>query len=145
MTESVQHEQSKDEKRYALSVFISHKRGIEPDDQIARSLANDLEKLGCSVYLDLNRRPAMVIDKEIPEYLDSADFVIALISAEANGSEWVKCELERAASLHYDCGRPHIVPIRINFTKPYSPRLAAILGRFDPIYSSRRSYDPVLL
>jgi TIR domain-containing protein len=79
------------------SVFISHKRG-EQDDPIARLLAEELEKLGCSVYLDLNRPRAMEIDKEIPAYLDKADFVIAIISAAANDSDWVKGELKRAAS-----------------------------------------------
>lgn len=117
------------------SVFISHKRGIEVDDKVALLLADELEKLGCSVYLDLNRPHGIRIDDEIPENLDQADFVIALISAAANGNEWVKGEVERAANLNREFGRPRIVPIRLGFTKDYSPRLAAALGGFDPIRS----------
>jgi hypothetical protein len=126
------------------SIFISHKSRIELDDRVASMLARDLGKLCDRVYLDSNQSPGTEIEEAIIENLDSADFVIALISAEANKSEWVKTELERAVNCFERLGRPRIIPVRLGYEGQFDPRIATCITRFGEIRWDGNDYATFL-
>src|SRR4051794_30061240 len=68
-------------------IFISHKRDVAINDEIAIRLAADLKPLCEDVYLDLVMPIGVLYESLIAEKIREADFVIALITAASNQSE----------------------------------------------------------
>jgi CRISPR/Cas system CMR subunit Cmr4 (Cas7 group RAMP superfamily) len=82
-------------------VFISH---AGTDKQFARRLAGDLRIAGCRVWLD--EHEILVgdsIHRKIGEGIESADFVVLLISSAAEKSTWVRDEIEATLAKEKSC------------------------------------------
>lgn len=132
------------EVEWRPSVFISHKCKVELDDQIASRLAEGLSGHCERVYLDLEQPIGGEIEAEIKTNIDTADYVIVLLTPEANNSQWVKAELSRAVNLYEQTGRPRIIPIRLGFTGPLDPRISAYVDRFRDISWNLGNYSELL-
>src|SRR5207302_1836221 len=83
----------------------------------------DLKPLCDDIYLDSLEPAGSHYEDRIEQKLRNADFVIALISADANRSKWVKVELERADSYNKLQGRPVTIPVRLKYDGPYDLRM----------------------
>ena len=124
------HQSTKDKQR----VFISYKRGSY-DEEVASRLYTDLTGKNFDVFHD--KQPAGVdFEKAASEFLDQADYVIALISAASIESGFIRAELERAYDLRLKFRSPIIIPIRLAYSGPLGLRLGALLGRFQYIFLS---------
>ncbi|HEY0377984.1 MAG TPA: toll/interleukin-1 receptor domain-containing protein [Pyrinomonadaceae bacterium] len=124
-------------------VFVSHRCIIEPDRSIALRLREDLSA-DCDVYVNTAEPAGADFDKRIEDSLETADFVIALISESANESPWVKYELSYAAERYQRERRPTIIPVRLGFTAQYSPTVGASIRGFNPIEVEPGDYDELL-
>jgi MinD-like ATPase involved in chromosome partitioning or flagellar assembly len=111
-------------------IFISYRRGAEPDELLAgeihQALASDYD-----VFNDKDIRPGENWVKLIDDELKRADYFIVLLSQRSAESDVLKEEVIRACQLSKEQdGRPKILPIRMNFTEPLNYVLAAYLDRF---------------
>jgi hypothetical protein len=130
-------------------VFISHKRDVDINDELAKRLKTDLQQSCEDVYLDLDMLPGPNYEALIKEKLANADFVIAIISEAANGSNWLKTELRYANAHYQEKGTPIVLPIRLGFTDLYDPVIDVIIGQtqalsFDPI-NDKEKYNELVL
>ncbi len=117
-------------------IFISHKCDVEPDENIARQLYDDLKALGANVYLDKAQPIGVPFDQEIQKWLKRADFVVALLTSAANASDWVTTELTYAHDQFQQRSGPIIFPMKLG-TFDFSMAIRSSVRRFNS-----RSYDP---
>ena len=94
-------------------IFISHKCDVDVDEEIAAKLYADFVALGCEVYLDKAQPIAIPFEDAIDDSLRRADFVIAVLTRDANDSDWVTSELKYAHKLFREQDRPVIIPVKI--------------------------------
>jgi hypothetical protein len=128
------------------SIFISHKRDFDLDQNIADRLYDDL-KGDFDIYLDTMQQPGVLYEDVIKEKIRNADYVLALMTENANRSEWVKAEIEFASRCRAqsDQGKPSIIPVHIDFSGDYDMRLAACLSGTHRIeWSSLADYEQLL-
>lgn len=128
------------------SIFISHKRDFDLDQNIADRLYEEL-KGDFDIYLDTMQQPGVLYEEVIKESIRNADYVLALITENANNSEWVKAEIEFASRCRAqsDRGTPSIIPVHIDFGSDYDMRLAACLSGIQRIeWSSLADYSQLL-
>jgi hypothetical protein len=102
-----------------VRVFISYKRGAEPDEQLALALYEGL-KNQYVVFIDqllvVGARWAACIEEE----LRRTDFLITLLSTHSVTSEMVLAEVETAHRLGREQqGRPVILPVRVAYSEPF--------------------------
>jgi hypothetical protein len=121
-------------------VFISHKRDVALNDEIAMRLKTDLEPWCESIYLDLDMLIGRNYVETIEAELSNSDFMIVLISEEANQSGWIKTELDYANFYHQQKGSPTILPVRFGFPdhEPFNPRVNVHIADIQAV-----SYDPI--
>lgn len=119
-------------------VFLSHKRDVAINDEIASRLATDLRTFCEDVYLDLDMLVGEYYESLIKDKLGGADFVIVLVSETANRSDWIKTELRLASSYLRAKGAPRILPVRLGFSDDYDPVVDVFIGQINAI-----SYDPI--
>ena len=112
-----------------MQVFISY-RHVEPDATLARSLADALEQIGFSVFIDTNIPLGGQWGNVIDESLDKADCLVALVSAASAASAMVAAEIEQAHRLNVERGRPIVIPIRLGDAFHLKYPLSAHLSRF---------------
>jgi hypothetical protein len=110
-------------------VFISYKRDVTPDQDLANALYKAL-KGSNEVFIDTS----MLVGEKWVERIDAeirqADFFIALLSPFSVNSEMARTEIELANQLHAQRGRPVVLPIRV----AYHERLPSPLsGYLSPI------------
>ena len=110
-------------------VFISYKRGVEPDESVALKIYEALKSLGYKVFIDLIMPVGSRWGQRIEEELRQADFLIALLSDESTQSEMVIAEIEIAYHLTKQ-GRksPIVLPVRLAFRDPLKYPLSAYLN-----------------
>ena len=104
------------------TVFVSH---TSPDDHFVASLRLRLQGRGYTVLEDSQFVPGDVLTEDLKEFLERASFVIAVGSAKAAGSHWVKRELRYAKQR----GK-RIIPLL--FDDGSTADLRAILGLPEP-------------
>ena len=124
------------EKRPAIFISYNHN---ENDDNVAARICNELSPY-CDVFLDQTRALAEDFPKEAEDFLNRADFVIALVSPASLRSQWVRAELEHVVERAKKEGRPSIIPIRINYEGPLTLILRAYIGHFHAYYWDNRNY-----
>ena len=124
-------------------VFISHKCDVEPDENIAWALHNDLTALGCSIYLDKTQPLGAPFDDEIKKSLRRADFVVALLTSAANESDWVTYELGYARKQFHQRGSPTILPIKLGSFE-FSMAVGSAVGRSNIGLYDPRDYNKIL-
>jgi hypothetical protein len=126
------------------SIFISHKRGFDLDQNTADKLFEDL-RADHDLYLDTEQVPGTPYEKKIKESIKNADYVLALITDHSNASEWVKAEIEYAIHCRDQQGSPTIIPIHLDFNDTYDMRLAACLSGAQRIeWNSLADYSQLL-
>jgi hypothetical protein len=126
------------------SVFISHKRDFDLDQNIADKLCDDLSG-DYDVFLDTRQQPGVYYEKVIKDSIKNAHYLLALITDNANNSEWVKAEIEYASECRAQQGTPVVIPVHIDFGDAYSMRLAACLSGLQRIeWNSLADYSQLL-
>ncbi|MDX6574254.1 MAG: hypothetical protein QOE96_207 [Blastocatellia bacterium] len=139
--EEDQEEERPGEKR--LKVFISYNRN-DNDGAIADRIYDELSQQ-YDVFLD--RRTIKIgesYEKVTEDWLDTSDFVIALISAKSVETSFIKAELQRAYERYKTEARPTVIPLRINYAGPSGLRLDAYIGHFQRIDWDNRNFDWLL-
>lgn len=140
--EEEEHEdQRPGEKR--LRVFISYNRN-DNDGAIAERI---YDELGQQYDVFLDRRTIRIGEpyEEVTEHwLDTSDFVIALISAKSVETSFIKAELQRAYERYKAEARPIVIPLRINYAGPSGLRLDAYIGHFQRIDWDNKNFDWLL-
>lgn len=119
-------------------IFISHKRDVAINDEIAARLKKDLEPYCEDIYLDLDMLAGDEYVRIIEEELSNADILIVLISETANRSAWIKTELSYANFYRKQKGSPRILPVRLGFEGLYDPIVDRYIGQIQAV-----SFDPI--
>lgn len=113
-------------------VFISYKRD-SPDEEVARRLRDALAPRH-HVFIDQDLPVGTRWAARIEEELRRSDFLITLLSAQSVESEMVRAEVETAAALQKDTGRPAILPVRLAYREPFKYPLSAHLNEINWAY-----------
>jgi hypothetical protein len=122
--ETIQVSESPGRKR----IFLSYKRGVQPDESLALALYEAL-KQDSDVFIDQIMPVGTEWRERIQRELDTCDFLVALLSANAAQSEMVEYEVSTAHQLARKReGKPGILPVRVAFTAPFDYPLSAYLN-----------------
>ena len=108
-------------------IFISYKRGVEPDEPIARELYAALSAEH-DVFIDQTMPVGAPWAERIEQALGQSDFLIILLSGESVHSEMVLGEIETGHRLMQTSGRPVILPVRLGYREPFVYPLSAYLN-----------------
>lgn len=108
-------------------VFISYKRDVTPDQDLANALYKAL-KASHEVFIDTS----MLVGEKWVERIDAeirqADFFIALLSPFSVNSEMARTEIELAHQLQVQRARPVLLPIRVAYHERLPPPLGGYLS-----------------
>ncbi|MCP3064823.1 AAA-like domain-containing protein [Myxococcus sp. K38C18041901] len=108
-------------------VFISYKRDVRPDQDLAHALVKAL-KVSHEVFIDTS----MLVGERWVERIDAeirqADFFITLLSPFSVNSEMARTEIELAHQLHAQRGHPVLLPIRVAYHERLPPPLSSYLS-----------------
>jgi hypothetical protein len=108
-------------------VALLYKRNSEPDELVLRLLEEQLRRSGYPVFVDRHLQVGMEWAREIEHRVSNAYAVIVLLSASSINSEMLSHEVQIAHESAQKTGKPHILPVRINFDGALPSQLAAIL------------------
>jgi hypothetical protein len=108
-------------------LFISYKRGVEPDERLALELYQSLRP-SHDVFIDQTMVIGTPWAERIEQELRQSDFLITFLSAQSVPSEMVLGEIETAYRLMKESGKPVILPIRLNYREPFVYPLSAYLN-----------------
>lgn len=111
-------------------VFISYKRNVNPDEEVALAIFNQLSQ-HYQIFIDQTMRIGTRWAQHLEAEIRQSDFLIVLLSAQSVLSEMVLEEVRTASNLAPNQGgRPVILPVRLNYREPFPAPLDAFL---DPI------------
>ncbi|MGP1385374.1 MAG: AAA-like domain-containing protein [Thainema sp.] len=114
----------------AARVFISYKRDVSPDEEVALQLYEALRQTH-SVFIDQRMLVGTRWVEHIRQEIQQSDALIVLLSEQAVSSEMVQVEVLLAHELARSRdGRPAILPVRLAYREPFQYPLSAYL---DPI------------
>jgi hypothetical protein len=108
-------------------IFISYKRGVEPDERIAREVYQALNPAH-DVFIDQTIPVGTPWAKRIEQALRQSDFLIIFLSGQSVHSEMVLGEIETAHRLMKTSGRPVILPVRLAYREAFVYPLSAYLN-----------------
>jgi hypothetical protein len=109
--------------------FISYRRSVATDAQLAQRLGEGFKRAGHEVFIDINMPIGTDWVTEIDQRIAWCDALIVLLSEESIGSEMVQSEVRRAYRQRGKTGRPRILPLRVNFEGPLDYELDSYIGR----------------
>lgn len=112
----------------ATSVVVLYKRKAQPDETILGQIEQHLNSRGLKVFIDRHLKIGVEWAKAIEEQIRTSDWVIAIVSDSALGSEMLEYELEVAADEHRKRGKPFILPIRIGDDRPLEGPVGSIVN-----------------
>lgn len=112
----------------ATRVVLLYKRKAQPDETILAAVESNLEAQGHQVFIDRHLRIGVEWAKAIEERIRLADWVIAIVSDSALGSEMLEYELEIAADEHRRRGKPFILPVRVGEDRPLEGPVGSIVN-----------------
>ncbi|RYG88744.1 TIR domain-containing protein [bacterium] len=112
----------------ATRVVLLYKRKAQPDETILAAIESHLEHNGHEVFIDRHLRIGVEWAKAIEERIRLADWVIAVVSDSALGSEMLEYELEIAAEEHRRRGKPFILPVRVGEDRPLEGPVGSIVN-----------------
>lgn len=110
-------------------IFVSY-RHVQPDEVVARAVAETLKQHHHDVFIDVNIRPGSEWGEDIEQALKKTDFLIAILSELATQSPMTVAEVEIAHNRRMKTGEPTIIPIRLGFDGPLRYPLSAYINRF---------------
>jgi hypothetical protein len=108
-------------------IFISYKRGVEPDEPIALEVFQALSQTH-DVFIDQTMTVGTPWAERIEQELRRSDFLISFLSAQSVQSEMVLGEVETAHQLGKESGKPVILPVRLAYRDPFVYPLSAYLN-----------------
>ena len=111
-----------------LRVVLLYRREIPADEQVLQLLEQRLTQEGVTVLID--RRVSLGVDwaRQIERTIRTADAVVPLLSSASVQSEMFALEVEIAhEAAQQQHGRPHLVPVFVNYDDPLPEPLASIL------------------
>jgi AAA-like domain/TIR domain len=108
-------------------LFISYKRGVEPDEPVALEIFQALRQ-DYEVFIDQTMTVGTRWAERIEAEIRQSDFLISFLSAHSVHSEMVLGEIETAHHLSKKQGRPTILPIRLTYCDPFGYPLSAYLN-----------------
>jgi hypothetical protein len=109
-------------------IFISYKRNVHPDEQIALQVFQALSQQH-QVFIDQTMSIGTRWAERIEAEIHQADFFITFLSAWSTQSEMVIAEIETAHHLSKSQqGRPVILPVRLAYQEPLVYPLSAYLN-----------------
>jgi serine/threonine protein kinase len=112
-----------------LKVYVSHMPGAETDAELMQSFQDYLPQHGIEIVAGGEFATGLEWVHQIESQIRTADVFIALLSDESMESEMVIYDIELAhETAEEQKGKPLIVPIRVNLTKPLPQPLAAWLN-----------------
>jgi hypothetical protein len=121
------------------SVMLLYKRHTQPDETLLSYLESQLTAQGYTVFIDRHLRMGVEWMLEIEKKINESDAVIPLLSQSSAESEMLEWEVQTAHRAAQEKGKPHLLPVRIDFEAPLTGPLAPIL---DPIqYALWKSPD----
>jgi hypothetical protein len=108
-------------------IFISYKRGVEPDEPVALAVYHALSQHH-EVFIDQTMLVGTHWAERIEAELRRSDFLITFLTPNSINSEMVKGEIETAHHLGKQQGRPAILPVRLAYRDPFVYPLSAYLN-----------------
>jgi AAA-like domain/TIR domain/CHAT domain len=108
-------------------IFISYKRGAEPDEPVAMAVYQALSQTH-EVFIDQTMVVGTPWVERIATELNKADFLIIFLSARSVQSEMVLAEVEKAHQLYKTVGKPTLLPVRLAYSNPFIYPLSAYLN-----------------
>jgi hypothetical protein len=96
-------------------LFIAYKRHANPDSRLAQVLHDSLSARGHQVFIDVTMRAGAAWLDQIDQQIRDSDFLIVLLSKSSVDSEMVRAEVARAAEYRDAQGRPHTLPVRVDY------------------------------
>ena len=108
-------------------LFISYKRGVEPDEPVALEIFQALHP-DYEVFIDQTMPVGTRWAERIETEIRRSDFLITVLSAESVHSEMVRGEIELAHQLAQVQGAPRILPIRLGYREPFAYPLSEYLN-----------------
>ena len=108
-------------------IFISYKRGVEPDEGVARQIFQALCQAH-EVFIDQTMPVGTLWAERIETEIRRSDFLLTLLSAESVHSEMVRGEIELAHQLCQTQDAPRILPIRLGYREPFAYPLSQFLN-----------------
>ena len=108
-------------------IFISYKRGAEPDEQIAKEIYQTFAS-SHNIFIDQTMPVGTPWAARIEQAIGQSDFLIALLSAQSVHSEMVLGEIEMAHRIMTVSKRITILPVRLNYTEAFVYPLSAYLN-----------------
>ncbi|MBV8884889.1 MAG: AAA-like domain-containing protein [Chroococcidiopsidaceae cyanobacterium CP_BM_RX_35] len=110
-----------------MRIFISYKRGVLPDEQVALAVFQALSEQH-EVFIDQTMLVGTHWAERIEAELRRADFLISFLTKDSVNSEMVKGEIEAAHHLRKQQGQPAILPVRLTYRDPFAYPLSAYLN-----------------
>ena len=109
-------------------IFLSYKRGAQPDEALALALHESLSKEH-DVFIDQIMPIGAEWRQRIQHELETCDFLVPLLSASSAHSEMVEYEVSTAHQLARSReDRPGILPVRVAYSAPFDYPLSAYLN-----------------
>ena len=109
-------------------VFLSYKRGNPTDEDLAKTIASSLGQ-SHDVFLDKMILVGAKWIEQLEAEIARADYMIVLLSRDSVHSEMVVGEIEMASRFaSANEGRPRILPVRVNYSKPFTYPLSHYLN-----------------
>jgi AAA-like domain/TIR domain len=119
------------ERTGTAKIFISYKRGVEPDERVALALYEAL-RLDHSVFIDQTMTVGTRWAERIEAEIRQSDFLVTLLSAHSVQSEMVVGEIvtahDQAKVAGSRLGKPMILPIRMAYREAFAYPLSAYLN-----------------
>ena len=111
-------------------VFLSYKRNVGLDGEVADRLVAALTSAGHRIFIDKQLRVGQDWAAEIDRQVRQSDYLIVLLTAESITSEMVRGEIEIGRDQSGKTSSPRILPVRLGFDGPLPYPINAFL---DPI------------
>lgn len=110
-------------------IFISYKRGVEPDEPFALALYGRLTQDGHSPFIDQQMLVGTDWVARIQQEIEQSDFLIVLLSRHSIQSPMVAQELKIAAGSARGSSGPRILPVRLGYEDALPFDVAGIVER----------------
>lgn len=119
---------SADRTSGGCTVFISYKRGSEPDESLASFLFESLASQGHSVFIDLKTPIGGEWPDTIEDEIAKCDFFVVLLTEASVAWGYVVAETLIARDSEVRVGRPKILPVRVAYTRALPLHLSGAIG-----------------
>jgi hypothetical protein len=110
-------------------VFISYKRGVEPDEPFALAVYARLQQDGHAPFIDQQMLVGTDWVARIQQEIEQSDFLVVLLSRHSIQSPMVAQELKIANGAASRSGGPRILPVRLAYEDALPFDVAGIVER----------------